>query len=207
MPLAVDRMHPAPALITELASRLRAGGVMAVPTDTVYGIAADALSDSAVARVYACKGRTFNKPLPVVVRDRAQARSVGRDMPQIFERLADAFWPGPLTLLVAAAPHLPRALTAGTGTIAMRQPDLPLLLALLEACGFPLTATSANRSGEPECLTAAAVAEQFGDALDIIVDGGASTQALPSTIVDLTQPTPRIVRAGAIPANRLADFW
>jgi tRNA threonylcarbamoyl adenosine modification protein (Sua5/YciO/YrdC/YwlC family) len=207
MPLVVDRQHPEPSLIAALAERLRAGAIIAVPTDTVYGIAADAFSASAVARVFACKGRSFNKPLPVVVRDRNQARTLARDMPGIFERLADAFWPGPLTLLVRAAPEVPPQLTAGTGTIAMRQPDLPLLQALLNACGFPLTATSANRSGEPECLTAAAVAEQLGDALDLIVDGGVATQALPSTIVDLTEATPRIVRAGAIAASRLADFW
>lgn len=205
--LEINPQAPAPPALAELRDYLAAGGVAALPTDTLYGLAANARRAGAVARVFALKGRDFSKPLPLVVRDLEQAAEVAAHLPPLFHRLAQDFWPGPLTLIVAAAPGLPPALTAGTGTVGMRQPSLPLLAALLRLTGFPLTATSANRSGGTECRSAAAVEAQLGDSLDLIVDGGLSPLAQPSTMVDLTAAVPRIVRAGAIPADALTPYW
>lgn len=211
--LAVNAQAPEAEAIARLRRHLDRDGVAALPTDTVYGLAANALRPEAVARVFTLKGRSFHKPLPVVVRDLAQAAELAAALPPLFHRLAAAFWPGPLTLVVAAAPHLPAALTAGTGAVGMRQPNLPLLAALLAATGYPLTATSANRSGQPECRTAPEVEAQWQDAeaADIVnflvVDGGRSPLALPSTLVDLTQAGPKILREGAIPTAALEKYW
>lgn len=201
--LRLDSSYPAPAGIAAVRKHLDAGGVAAVPTDTIYGLAANAFDPKAVEHVFQLKGREAGKPLPIVVRDRAQAAELAVSLPPLFARLADRFWPGPLTLIVAARPHLPPALTAGGGTIAMRQPGLPLLAALLAATGYPLTATSANRSGQPGCRSAGEVDAQFGVDLDLLVDGGTSALELPSTMVDLSGGEPRVVRAGAIPVSQL----
>ncbi|TAN22979.1 MAG: threonylcarbamoyl-AMP synthase [Acidobacteria bacterium] len=195
-----------PAAIPELLRLLAAGGIAAVPTDTLYGLAANALDAVAIGRVFALKGRDFHKPLPVVVRDAAQAATLATQLPPRFLELTAAFWPGPLTLVLPAAPHVPAALTAGTGTIAIRQPGLPFLMALLAATGFPLTATSANRSGAPSCRTAAEVIAQLGEDCPLVIDAGPSPSALPSTIVDLCGPAPRLIRAGAIATERLAAY-
>lgn len=195
-----------PATVAELLRHLAAGGVAAVPTDTLYGLAANALDPAAIGRVFALKGRDFHKPLPVVVRDPAQAATLTPQLPSRFYELTAAFWPGPLTLVLPAAPHVPAALTAGTGTIALRQPNLPFLRALLTATGFPLTATSANRSGAPSCRTAAEVIAQLGEDCPLVVDAGPSPSALPSTILDLCASEPRLIRAGAIPIERLAPL-
>lgn len=192
--------------LTELKQHLAAGGVAAVPTDTLYGLAANALDAAAVGRVFALKGRDFHKPLPVVVRDAAQAAQLSLQLPPRFYELTAAFWPGPLTLVLPAASHLPAALTAGTGTIALRQPNLPFLLALLAVTGFPLTATSANRSGAPSCRTAAEVIAQLGEDIPLVMDAGISPSALPSTILDLCTSEPKLVRAGAISLERLAPL-
>ncbi|MGH9520373.1 MAG: L-threonylcarbamoyladenylate synthase [Terriglobales bacterium] len=206
--LPISTAAPAPEAIARIRATLDRGGVVALPTDTIYGLAASARDAAAVARVFALKGRDFSKPLPIVVRDLEQAAEIAAELPGCFGEMTAAFWPGPLTLIVRAGALLPEQLTAGTGNVAMRQPDLPFLQKLLEACAYPLTATSANRSGAPECRTVAEVAAQFGDTaeLELIVDGGLSPRAQPSTIVDLTAPTPRLVRAGAIPAPALARF-
>ena len=208
--LDINAAAPARSAMAALRAHLDAGGVAALPTDTIYGLAADARSASAVRTVYALKGRGFAKPLPLVVRDLEQAAEVGRDLPPIFGKLAAAFWPGPLSLVVRASAWITPEVTAGTGTVAMRQPDLPLLTELLAATGYPLTATSANRSGAPECRTAAEVAAQFGGLLaehrGLLVDGGPSPRSQASTIVDLTGEQPRIIRLGAIAAEALASM-
>lgn len=198
---------PSAKLIAELRQHLDAGGVAAVPTDTLYGLAANALDAAAVERVFTLKGREAGKPLPLVVRDAAQAAELAGELPPLFQALTAKFWPGPLTLIVTARPGLPEALTAGQGTIAMRQPALRFLDELLRATGYPLTATSANRSGQPACRTAAEVERQFGSGLDLIVDGGLSPEALASTIVDLTGSVPRLRREGAVPRALVERFW
>lgn len=205
--LTLDPRHPDAGAVAELATAIAAGGVVAVPTDTVYGLAANALDDAAVAGVFELKGRGFDQPLPVAVSGREQAAGLATALPPWFDRLAAAFWPGALTLVVPAAPRLAPAVTAGTGTVGLRQPDLPLLAELLRLAGVPLTLTSANRSGQPACRTAAEVAAQFGAACPLLADGGPTPSALPSTVVDLCGPEPRILRPGAIPAARLEAVW
>ncbi|MGH9412112.1 MAG: L-threonylcarbamoyladenylate synthase [Terriglobales bacterium] len=193
-------------MIAEVREHLARGGVAVVPTDTIYGLAANALDPDAVAGVFALKGRDFDKALPVVVRDRTQAQVLAAELPEPFQELTAEFWPGPLTLVLKAAAQVPPMLSAGTGTIAMRQPDLPWLAALLASTGFPLTATSANRSGQASCRTAQEVLAQFGEACPLVVDAGMSPCALASTIVDLSAGKPRLVRAGAIARERLARY-
>jgi L-threonylcarbamoyladenylate synthase len=202
----IDPLQPDPLLLDDVRRHLDAGGAAAVPTDTLYGLAANALDAAAVERVFELKGREAGKPLPVVVRDADQAAELAQTLPPLFHELTAAFWPGPLTLIVAARAGLPPALTAGQGTIAMRQPALRLLDALLRATGYPLTATSANLSGQPACRTAAEVERQLGAALDLIVDGGTSPAAVPSTMVDLSGASPRLLREGAVPRAVLARF-
>lgn len=199
--IRLNTLEPTLEEMRQIRGVLDGGGVVALPTDTIYGLAASARDPEAVARVYGLKGRDFNKPLPIVVRDLEQAAEVAERLPPAFGTLTAAFWPGPLTLIVAAAAVLPAQLSAGSGKVAMRQPDLPFLLQLLQVCAYPLTATSANRSGGPECRTAGDVAAQFDAAagLGLLVDGGPSPRAQPSTIVDLTIPSPQLVREGAIP--------
>lgn len=180
------------------ADLLRRGRLVAFPTDTVYGLGADALSDAAVARVFAAKGRPADKPLIVLVASRADAERHGR-LDGAARRLADAFWPGPLTLIVARAPSC--ALSAGvnpTGpTIALRVPGRDITLELLRATGRPLTAPSANRSGAPSPRTAQEVANQLGDSVDLILDGG-EAGGVESTVLDISTERPRLVRAGAV---------
>lgn len=202
-----DAAAPAPEPIERARRILDAGGVVATPTDTIYGLAANALDPAAVERVFALKGREAGKPLPVVVRDLEQAAALALRLPPLFFELAAAFWPGPLTLVVEARVGLPPALTAGGSTVAMRQPASPVLAALLARTGYPLTATSANRSGRPACATAAEVARELGDAVGLILDAGASAAGtLPSTLVDVCGAAPRLLRPGAIPADRLRRY-
>ncbi|MGH9479182.1 MAG: L-threonylcarbamoyladenylate synthase [Terriglobales bacterium] len=205
--LRVDPQAPEAAAVARARAVLEAAGVVAAPTDTVYGLLANALSPRAVARVYALKGRGFDKPLPVLVASRAQARALAGALPPSFERLAQAFWPGALTLVVPAAPSLPATLTAGSGAVGLRHANLPLIAALLEATGYPLTGTSANRSGAPDAIAAGEVAAQLGVELDLILDGGPAPGREPSTVVALTGPRPLVVREGAIAASRLAAYF
>ncbi len=146
--IPLDSQYPAPAAVAELAARLRGGAVLAIPTDTIYGLAADARSAAAVQRIFTVKGRDEGKPLPVLVGGREQAEELAASLPAAFAPLAAAFWPGPLTLVLPARPGLPPQLLAGGASIAVRWPRAPIAQALLTACGFPLTATSANRSGQ-----------------------------------------------------------
>jgi len=202
--LFLNPLQPEPAALDAVRRHLDSGGVVAMPTDTVYGLVANASDAEAVGRVFALKGRSFQNPLPLVVRDLAQAAEIACALPPVFATLTAAFWPGPLTLIVAAGERLAPAVTAGTGNVGMRQPNLPLLAQLLAGVGYPLTATSANRSGQPECRTGAAVAAQLDGEGLLVVEGGLSPLALPSTILDLTGAgTPRLVRAGAIATSDL----
>jgi len=203
--IVINPLQPEPDRIAELAALLCAGAVVAVPTDTVYGLAADAADAAAVARVFAAKGREETKPLPIFIRDRAQARELAQAWPEAAERLAEAFWPGALTLIVPARRDLAAWLPAGQETIALRQPAHALVAALLAATGRALTGTSANRSGQAPCRSAAEVAAQLGDRIAAIADGGPSAPgAQPSTIVDVSGARPRLARAGAIPAAAIA---
>lgn len=180
------------------AARLRAGEVVAVPTETVYGLAANALDPAAVARIYALKGRPSHNPIIVHVASPAMARACATAWPAAADRLAAAFWPGPLTLVLPKAGVIPDIVTAGGTTVGIRWPQHPFMQALIRTCDFPLAAPSANLANRLSPTNASHVARQLGDRLSLIVDGGDSNVGIESTVVDLTGSSPRILRPGMI---------
>ena len=189
--------------VRTIAAALREGAVAAYPTETFYALGAAAFSKKAVARIYRLKGRAAGKALSVVVPDLDMVREIAATLPPGFVALAGELWPGPLTLVLPAAPAVPDFLAGPGRTIAVRIPPLPWLRALVRELGEPLTATSANPAGERETADPAVVAATFGGRVDLLVDGGPSPGGLPSTIVDLSGERPRILREGRIPAARI----
>ena len=187
------------------ARALRAGGLVAMPTETVYGLAADAADGAAIARLYAVKGRPADHPSIVHVASTDDARTWCATWPDTAELLARRFWPGPLTLILPAGDRADPAVLGGTGTVALRVPDDPVALALIEASGSGLAAPSANRFGRVSPTTAQHVADDLGDAVDVILDGGPCRIGVESTIVDLTGDAPRILRPGAITAEMVEE--
>jgi tRNA threonylcarbamoyl adenosine modification protein (Sua5/YciO/YrdC/YwlC family) len=180
------------------AALLGAGKLVAVPTETVYGLAADAAQGAAVEAVYAAKGRPEQKPLNVLVDGMAMAETVCRDIPPLAYDLARAFWPGPLTMILWGTGTLPPVVAAGGATQGVRCPDQALTLAVIRALGRPLAAPSANLSGQPSPKTAQAVLAGLAGRIDAVLDGGPCTLGIESTIVDLTVTPPRILRQGGL---------
>ncbi len=194
----IDRLHPDPALLERAARMLRAGHLVAFPTETVYGLGANALDPAAVARIYAAKGRPAYNPLIVHVPDVTAARRLTREWPEVADRLAARWWPGPLTIVLPKAAIIPDAVTAGLGTVALRVPAHPVALALLHAAGLPLAAPSANRSGQVSPTTAVHVARGLGGRVPLILDGGACEVGIESTVVDLSLQPPVLLRPGMV---------
>jgi L-threonylcarbamoyladenylate synthase len=180
-----------------------------MPTDTFYGLAADPFNLRAVDRVYEIKSRSRHKPLSLLIEDVDQAEELAKPLPEEFRALARKFWPGPLTIIVRAASRLPLKVTANTGNVALRVPNSKIPLAVVQAARIPITATSANLSGESECTSAEAVRDQLGVRIPIIVDGGASPREVASTIIDLTDEEARwkVLREGAIPTHEISEFF
>jgi L-threonylcarbamoyladenylate synthase len=183
---------------------LRREGLLAVPTETFYALVANPFSAPALARLFAVKDRAAAKPVLLLVSDPAMLPQVVREVSETATRLLAQFWPGPLTLILPALPGLPRLLTGGTGTVGVRQPRQPVTCRLIAELGFPVTGTSANRSGQPPLTLASEVDRELGPEVDLILDAGPCPGGLPSTIVDVTVQPPRLVRAGAVPAAALA---
>lgn len=196
--LIVDSRAPEPTPVAEAVEAIRAGHVVALATDTLYGLAANPFDSSAVASLAAVKGRPDDRALPLMAADRAQVTASLGPLGPLGERLASRFWPGPLTLLITAPATLTAAVTAGTGRVGVRVPDCAVARALCAACELPLTATSANRSGEPPTHDPEVVARTL-PGLAVLIDSGLAPGGLPSTIVDVTRDPPALVRAGAIP--------
>ncbi len=180
------------------------GGLVAFPTDTFYALGAAAGNAAAIARVFAAKRRPPGDALPVFVADRDQWRTVVAELPEVALRLADRFWPGPLTIVCRRARHLPPALTGGGETIGVRLPAAPLAVGLCRALGMAITGTSANTHGLPAPISASQVALDLGPAVDLILDGGRCPLARPSTVIDVTRTPPAIIREGAIGADAIA---
>jgi L-threonylcarbamoyladenylate synthase len=189
---------PDRALLERAAGVLRGGGIAAVPTDTLYGLAVDPFSAPAVERIFAVKGRAADQPLPLVAADLAQITARLGEMPRDAARLAKRFWPGPLTLLLPAPLALAPGVPAGTGRVGIRVPAHDVIRALCRAAGTMLTATSANRSGQPPTDDPDVVAQTLGEAIDVLLDAGRTPGGPPSTIVDAAGGEARLVRAGAI---------
>ena len=200
---------PEPSLIRYAADQIRAGLVVGMPTDTFYGLAADPYNLRAVERVYEIKSRSRHKPLSLLIESVDQAEELSQPLPEEFYALARRYWPGPLTIIVRASSSLPLKVTANTGNVALRVPNAHIPLAVVQAAKIPITATSANLSGESECTTAIAVRDQLQDRISIIVDGGTSPRDVASTIVDLTDEEVRwrVLREGAIPAPDISQFF
>lgn len=188
---------PSDAELERAAQRLRDGGVVAIPTETVYGLAANALDPAAVARVFSIKQRPSFDPLIVHVASSAKARELAREWPEVAARLAGAFWPGPLTLVLKKREIIPDLVTAGLASFAVRVPDHPLALALLGKLDFPLAAPSANPFGKVSPTTARHVRDSLGDAVDLVLDGGPCRTGVESTVVSLVDPErPTLLRPG-----------
>ena len=194
----VDPGAPQRDAIDEAARWIRLGSIVAMPTDTLYGLAADPFNAAAVARIFAVKGRAAARALPLVAADAAQiARHLG-PLPDLAVRLAGHFWPGPLTMLMPAARQLARDVSGGTGKVGVRVPADEIARAVCTACGHPVTATSANVTGEPAPATPDDVERTLGDRIEFLLDAGPTRGGAPSTIVDVTGGEPQLVRAGAI---------
>lgn len=183
-------------MIERTARAIRRGSVVAIPTDTLYALAADPFQPAAVASVFRLKERAENKPILLLVRSIEQVEMLAARLPAAFERVAASFWPGPLTIVLPALARVPEQVTAGTGTVAVRMPGEALTRLLIEAARVPLTGTSANRSGQPAARSATEVRQQFPTGLPIILDGGAARSDIPSTLLDLTGE-PKVLREGA----------
>jgi tRNA threonylcarbamoyl adenosine modification protein (Sua5/YciO/YrdC/YwlC family) len=203
--LRVHPDEPQPDRIDYIVSCLRKGDVVALPTDTFYGLAVDPVNLRAVEQIYQIKMRQKHKPLSLLISSLAQAYMLARDSDSMLDRLADRFWPGPLTVIVRAGSKLPLRSTANTGNVAIRIPDAAIPRAVVERFGWPITATSANLQGAAECTHAAGVRDQLADRLPLIVDGGPTARSLPTTIVDLSLGPGRweILREGAIPTHEI----
>jgi L-threonylcarbamoyladenylate synthase len=187
-----------PAAMADALQLLVAGEPIAFPTDTVYGVGASGLDGKAVSRLYVVKDRPRTQAIPLLLADATDLEQVCPAVPPMARELAARYWPGGLTLVVPAAPHLPGELLAGGSTVAVRVPDHPALRALIRGLGQPLAATSANLHGGPNPVDAAMVFEQLGARLPLILDGGATPGDLPSTIVDVTGSAPRVLRQGVV---------
>ena len=201
--LGISPSGESPALIREVAAALLEDAVAAYPTETFYALGAAAFSKRAVEKIYRLKKREPGKPLSVVASDLDMVKAISASLPPSFRPLAEEFWPGPLTVVLPAAAGLPEFLLGPGRTIAVRIPPLAWLCALVREISQPLTATSANLSGEKELADPAEVIVLFSGRVDIVVDGGPAPGGAPSTIVDLTSPEPRILRIGTISEARI----
>ena len=191
--------------VERAAAILRAGGLVAFPTETVYGLGAAARDPAALTRLYAVKGRPSDHPVIVHVASAADLPAWAADVPPAATALAERFWPGPLTLVLRRAPGVPNAVTGGRETVGLRVPDQPLALALLREFGDGIAAPSANRFGAVSPTTAAHVRASLGDDVDLILDGGPCAVGVESSIVDLSDPAaPRLLRSGGVGADELA---
>lgn len=191
----------------ELVGIMRGGGLVAVPTETVYGLAGNGLDEKAVAEIYEVKGRPEVKPLSLMVHDAASMERSCENVPPQAYTLAKKFWPGPLTIVMKAKPCVPEIVRAGGETVGLRCPDHPLTLELLEKSGVPFAAPSANPSGEPSPKNADSVLKYFDGKIDAVLDGGECGIGCESTLIDLSRTPYRILRQGALPADEIADAF
>jgi L-threonylcarbamoyladenylate synthase len=199
--LVLSADDPAPDAIAAAVTVLRRGGVVAFPTDTLYGLAVDPRVDEAVERLFALKGRDTSAAVPLIAADIQQAAEAG-ELREREHRAASAFWPGPLSIVITASGRISRLALAGGDTVAIRVPANLIARQLAAAFGYPITATSANRSGEPPATSADAVAKALPD-VDAILDAGTVPGGAPSTIIAFDAAGPTLVRAGAVPWDRV----
>jgi len=203
--LSVDPENPEPEKIEVAAEVIRSGGLVAFPTETVYGLGANAFDRTAVEKIFVVKGRPRRNPLIVHVASVKQARQLVASWPQVAEILARRFWPGPLTLVLPRAPEIPDEVTAGLPNVGLRFPAHKVALALIAASGVPLAAPSANLSGRPSPTRAEHVRDDLGGKIDLILDGGPTGVGVESTVLDLTGELPVILRPGGVAREELEE--
>jgi L-threonylcarbamoyladenylate synthase len=194
------------ASLVDIACTLETGGVVCLPTDTVYGLAVNPANPVAVERLFALKGRDEAKPILLLLNSIEMARMVSLPNP-VFEEVAAAFWPGPLTLITGAQDHLLNGVTAGTGTIGVRWPKAAIAQQIIGAFGSPITGTSANRSGQAEVRSAIDARQQLGDGIDVTINGGELEDSQASTVLDLSGDQPVLLREGPISYQSLVRFF
>ena len=191
--------------LEEAVHSLNSGGVVVFPTDTLYGLGADVFSLAALQRIFSIKGRRADLALPVLVAGLDQVEAVAQPMSAQAQRLAERFWPGPLTLVMRRSPDLPGLVTGGADTVAVRMPGHPVPLELARRLGRPITGTSANRSGQPDLLDLSALENQLGNLVDHIIQTGPVPAGTASTIVNVTGDTPQLLRGGAISLEEILE--
>lgn len=201
--LKIDRNHFSERDLLEAGQYLREGKLVAFPTETVYGLGGNAYDATASERIYAAKGRPSDNPLIVHIADTAALKELAAEVPESAYRLAEAFWPGPLTMILKKSDKVPKTTTGGLDTVAIRMPSDPIAAAMIRCAGVYVAAPSANTSGRPSTTKAEHVIEDLQGKIDMIIDGGASEIGLESTIVDLTEEVPIILRPGYITAEML----
>ncbi len=191
----------------ELASEaILQGKVIAIPTDTYYALAADPFNLHAVDQIFQTKGRLSWKPLLLLIDTVEQVEAIAQNIPDLFYQVAEEFWPGPLTIVLPARKNVPLKVTGGTGTVGVRIPSCPFARMLSNALDIPLIGTSANLSNHPACSSAIEVLEQLEGRIELVIDGGDSPAKTASTLLDLTQAPPRLLREGAISAEQLKKY-
>lgn len=194
----IDPDHIDGEVLQKAAEYLRAGKLVAFPTETVYGIGANALDRHAVNRIYAAKKRPKSDPLIVHISDIKQLADVADEIPELVWRLADSFWPGPLTLIMGKSAKIPDNVTSGQSTVAVRMPSHPIAHQLIDLAGVPVAAPSANLFSRPSSTSGRHVLEDFDDELDLVLDGGESTIGVESTVISLMEETPMVLRPGGL---------
>lgn len=203
--IKINPLKPEMSLLKKAKAILENGGVISYPTDTVYGLGANAFDEKALKKIFSLKERDLSKPLILVVSKNFNLEEIVTPIPQNAKKLIKVFWPGPLTLILEAKEKFPSILISKTGKIGIRVPDNPVALALLSLCKFPITSTSANPSGMAEATTVQQVINYFPDKLDLIIDSGKSRQILPSTIVDFIENEFKIIRKGVITEDMIVE--
>ena len=201
--LKIDSANPDTSDIQRAAALLKAGKLVAFPTDTVYGVGANASSEEAVQQIYAVKKRDPGKPLQMLIAHRRDLQTMAEDQSEVLNRLASEFWPGPLTLVMLAREDFSRQVRCGRDTVGVRMPANNVALKLIEAFGRPIAATSANISGLPDPLNAGEVMEYLGGKVDLILDGGPTPGSIPSTVLDMSIHPPVVLRRGKLAVEEL----
>ena len=204
--LKINSLTPEPELLAYAGGILRQGGLVAYPTETVYGLAASAFADGSIARVFDAKGRPHGQPLPVQIASADELETLARDIPEAAQLLLQDFFPGPLTLIFRRQPTVSLTITGGGETVGLRMPDHPVALGVLRAFGTPVVCPSANTTGRRAAMSAADVLEDLDGRIDLILDGGPTTDRTPSTVLDVTVSPARIVREGKISRAQLEGY-